>query len=73
MRSESAEELKPLVYTVKEVAKQLKISERKVWQLVSDETLQAFRIGSNVRIRVVDLNAYLVSTPYKSAEPEGNE
>ena len=55
----------PEVYTVKEVAKALKVSERKVWSLLAEGKLRAFRVEGHVRIRREDYERYLTSEPYR--------
>lgn len=48
-----------LALTYREAAQALGLSERKVWELVDQGLLKAVRIGRCVRIRRVDLEAFL--------------
>jgi excisionase family DNA binding protein len=44
---------------VPETADNLRLSERKVWQLIADGDLRVVRIGGRVLIRPVDLAAFI--------------
>ena len=55
------------VYTVREVAKALKLSERKVWDLIKNGELKACRLRGNVRVRVRDVEEFLSQNPYEVA------
>ena len=64
MRTTRPNDPEPLVYTVRELAKILKLSERKVWDLIRKGELKAYRVRRSVRIRAADLDGFLGSNPY---------
>lgn len=47
------------LYTVRDVAELLKLSERKVYDIVSSGKLSAYKIGGSIRVSEEDLLAYL--------------
>ncbi len=47
------------VFTYRETAKILKVSERTVWGLVKAGRLQCFHIGRSVRIHMAAINDYI--------------
>ena len=47
------------VYTVREVADSLKVSEHTVRQLIRTNKLSAMKVGRSYRVLKVDLNRYL--------------
>jgi excisionase family DNA binding protein len=48
-----------VIYTIPEVARQLKLSTSKVYYLVQRREIPHVRLGRNVRIRAADLRAWL--------------
>lgn len=51
--------MKNNVYTVKQVAKYLKVSERTVIRLIHDQKIKASKVGYTWRIQEKDINKYL--------------
>lgn len=49
----------PVLYTTGQVAEILRISPQRVRALVHEGTLKAFWIGSELRIRLIDLQQFL--------------
>lgn len=47
------------VFTVKQVAKYLKVCERTVTRLIHDKKLKASKVGGSWRIQEKDINKYL--------------
>lgn len=52
---------KGLLLTVPEVAKQLKLSSYRVYELVRQGALKSVHLGKSVRVRPLDLAAYLAT------------
>jgi excisionase family DNA binding protein len=52
------------VYTPKEVAKALKLSEKSVLQYLREGRLPGFRVGKHWRVRHADLAALVQPTPH---------
>ncbi len=56
--------LSPL-FTVKDVARAMRVSERTVWDWVRDGALEALKVGGNVRVRQTDYEEFLCGHPYR--------
>jgi len=62
----------PTLWTSREAAKALAISERKLWGLTNDKLLPCVRIGRSVRYDPADIRAYIAAqkTPCATAETQ---
>lgn len=54
---------KPCLLTVTEVAKLLRIQRAKVYILIEDQTLKAFKVGADWRVRVDSLEQLMGPVP----------
>lgn len=63
--------LDPLVLQYAEVARMLRCSPRTVGRLVSSGALPTVKVGGLARVRVVDLNAYVIGLQAQAQPVEG--
>jgi excisionase family DNA binding protein len=63
--------LDPLVLTYEEVARMLCCSPRSVGRLVSSGALPTVKVGGLARVRVDDLNAYVIGLQVQAQQTEG--
>lgn len=47
------------IYTLREVAQYLKVTERTVYRLLASRRIPAFKVGGSWRFRLTDLNAWI--------------
>ncbi len=47
-----------MIYTVEQVAEMLQVSVQTVRRLIKEKKLKAFRVGTQLRIKKEDLDAY---------------
>jgi excisionase family DNA binding protein len=57
------------MFTVAEVAKQLKVSARFVYRLVETGELLSYRVGALIRIKEEDLTSYLEGRKHRTPLP----
>ena len=56
----------PIILTVPEASIYSTLSQRTLWQLISERKLKVRRIGARVLIRLQDMEAFLNTTPTQS-------
>jgi excisionase family DNA binding protein len=47
------------IYTLREVAEYLKVTERTVYRLLASRSIPAFKVGGSWRFRLTDLNIWI--------------
>lgn len=56
------------ILSLKEVASYLKVTERTVYRLLSDDMLPGFKVGGSWRFRKVDIDEWIESQIHQRAE-----
>jgi excisionase family DNA binding protein len=59
--------------TLKEVALFLKVAEKTVYRLVQDGKIPAFKVGGSWRFKRAELDTWIQSQTYTTAENDQNE
>jgi excisionase family DNA binding protein len=60
----------PLLWTTRQAAEALAISERKLWDLTNRRLIPCVRIGRSVRYAVIDIQRWIESQKTMSPSPE---
>jgi excisionase family DNA binding protein len=61
------------IFTLREVAHYLKVTERTIYRLVAEQRIPGFKVGGSWRFRQVDLDRWMRSQMYLSGQPPGSE
>lgn len=69
--TQPARDIEPVIWTVEDVAKYLRISQAKVYRLVKEQRLPVVRIGKTWRFRKDLLDDWLSKSSVSSIRPDG--
>lgn len=61
------------IFTLREVAHYLKVTERTIYRLVAEQRIPGFKVGGSWRFRQADLDKWMRNQMYLGGQPPGPE